>query len=71
MLLQVRHEKKELLEKLKDLPLLVKHKLGSSISLDVYSSHAQAMIGGKKFPPTNVGVGNRVPVYITPLADDK
>ncbi len=45
--LQVRHEKRDLLEKLKDLPVTISHKLASNVTLDAYSSHAQALIQGE------------------------
>ena len=38
----VRHEKRELVDKFTDTPLLVSSKLSSPISLDLYSSHPQA-----------------------------
>ena len=38
----VRHEKRDLVEKFSDTPLLVSSKLSSPVSLDIYSSHSQA-----------------------------
>jgi len=46
--MHVRHERRELLEKLIDLPVQVVQKLQNPLSLDVYSSHHQATIFGKK-----------------------
>lgn len=46
--MQVRHEKKDLLEKLNDTALLIQHKLSSNLVLDVYDHYNQAVIGGKK-----------------------
>ncbi len=69
--LQVRHEKKEMLEKLKDVPLLLHQKLALAMTLDTYDSHAQALIGGKKFTSTMMLPGQRCAVYVAPLADDR
>ncbi|RZC37164.1 tripeptidyl-peptidase 2 [Asbolus verrucosus] len=69
--LHVRHEKKEYLDKLSEVPLLLQQKLSSTISLDVYSSYSQAAISGKK---TNVSHGLHstvMPFYISPLPTDK
>lgn len=69
--LQVRHEKRELLERVKDVPLLIQHKLSSSLSLDVYSTHSNALVGGKKFSTQTLTRGEICPLYVTPLPDDK
>ena len=68
---QVRHERKDLLEKLKDTALLIQHKLSSSLSLDVFRDHAEAVIGGKKFNSVTLVKGANCPVYIGSLSDDK
>lgn len=46
--MQVRHERRELLEKILELPIQMVQKLQNPISLDVYSSHHQATTFGKK-----------------------
>lgn len=46
--MHIRHERRELLEKLVDLPIQLVQKLQSQLSLDVFSSHHQATIFGKK-----------------------
>ena len=71
MRLQVRHEKRDMLDRLKDTPMLIRHKLPSSVSMDVYDHHGNAQIGGKKFSSRSLPRGVISPVYITPLADDK
>lgn len=48
--MHVRHERRELLEKIIDLPIQVVQKLQNQINLDVYSNHHQATIFGKKSP---------------------
>lgn len=48
--MHVRHERRELLDKIIDLPIQVVQKLQNQINLDVYSNHYQATIFGKKSP---------------------
>uniref|UniRef100_A0A2R5LKX2 Tripeptidyl-peptidase 2 n=1 Tax=Ornithodoros turicata TaxID=34597 RepID=A0A2R5LKX2_9ACAR len=69
--LHVRHEQRALLERLSEMPLHVSQKLSSAINLDVYGSHAQALIGGKKFASTTAHPGACVPVYVTPSPCEK
>jgi tripeptidyl-peptidase-2 len=69
--LQVRHEKRDLLDRLKDLIILVHHKLATSITLDTYRSQAHALTGARKFSCVNLPPGHICPVYVAPLPDDK
>ncbi|KAG7205321.1 hypothetical protein KM043_007323 [Ampulex compressa] len=68
--MQVRHEKKDLLERLTDMTLLLNQKLSNSISLDVYASHSQAIIGGKKMVSGSIPAGHILPLYIAPLLNE-
>jgi len=67
----VRHEKKDLVEKFSDTPLLVSSKLSSPVSLDIYSSHSQAQVGGKKMSSVTVSPMKSTPIYVAPLSNDK
>ncbi|KAH1023665.1 hypothetical protein HUJ04_012827 [Dendroctonus ponderosae] len=70
--LQVRHDKRDYLEKITDASLLLQQKLASSIVMDVYLTYSQALIGGKKAGVTyNANPHTIVPFYIAPLASDK
>ncbi|XP_070539380.1 tripeptidyl-peptidase 2-like isoform X2 [Ptychodera flava] len=69
--MQIRHEKKEMLEKLKDLILLIEQKLSSSISLDVYSSYNGAMTGKQKYGNQKLCPGEVSPMFVPPVAEDK
>lgn len=69
--LQIRHEKKDLLEKLTDIPMLLNRKLSNSLSLDVYSSYANAITQGKKMVSAAGTKGTSVPIYISPFLSDK
>ncbi len=69
--LHVRHEKKELLDKLVDLPVLVSQKLATALTLDVYSTHSQAILQGKKLTSMTLQKGLPVPIYIAQLQADK
>jgi tripeptidyl-peptidase-2 len=68
---QVRHEKREQLERIKDIPMLIHHKLASPLSLDVYSSHQNALVGGKKFAAKGLSKDVIMPVYVAALPEDK
>lgn len=69
--LQVRHDKRDLLEKLMELPMLVSRKLANSINLDVYSSYCQAITQQKKIVPQIVAKDMSLPIYISPFLNEK
>lgn len=66
----VRHEKKDLLEKLNDMAILLSQKLSSPINLDVYANHSQAIIGGKKMVAATVPPNHILPVYVAPINNE-
>lgn len=69
---KVRHEKKDLLEKIAgDMILTVLIKLSSAVSLDTYPTWTDAITGGKKFPATVVSKHAAAPVFIPPYLPDK
>ena len=68
----MRHEKKDLLEKIAgDLVLTVLFKLSSAVSLDTYPTWTDAITGGKKYPATLVSKHASAPVFIPPYLPDK
>nr|CAH0110775.1 unnamed protein product [Daphnia galeata] len=69
--LHVRHEKKDLLEKIQDMSVLIGQKLASPITMDIYGTHNQALIQGKKLSSSVIHQGSTVPIYIAPLNSDK
>lgn len=71
MRFQVRHEQRSLLEKLTDMPFLLQQKLPSSLSLEIYASYSQAIIGGKKFAAKTLPPGATCPIYLHPLSTEK
>ncbi|KAK2143639.1 hypothetical protein LSH36_824g01029 [Paralvinella palmiformis] len=68
--LQVRHEKRDLLERLKDIILQLNIKLSSSVSVDLFASQSQAQIGGKKFSTQTLQKNKVCPVFVAPIPDD-
>lgn len=69
--LQVRHEKKELLEKVNEATLLATFKLASAVSLDIYSTYRAALLNEKKLSSCSIVGGRTVPIYVAPLSNDK
>ena len=67
----VRHEKKDLVEKFSETPLLVSSKLSSPVSLDIYSSHSAGQSGGKKMTSSSLQPGHTLPLYVAPASTDK
>lgn len=68
--LQVRHDSKDQLEKLKDMIVSIEQKLSPAITLETHSSRLASMKSGK-FTSCTRGPGAGCPIYIMPLADDK
>ena len=61
-----------MLDKLKDMVLLIDQKLSSSLSVDIYQTINGALTGKSKFGSTlNIPAGSRVPVFVPPIPDDK
>ncbi|XP_052893110.1 tripeptidyl-peptidase 2 [Anopheles moucheti] len=70
--LQVRHEKKELLEKLTEANMIVNFKLASnSLSVDVYKSYNQVLSGAKKMTSCFLAAGVCRPIYLAPVPSEK
>lgn len=68
---QIRHEKKDLLEKVNEATLTVNFKLSSSVSLDIFSSYKAALLGEKKITSLTVPASRSVPFYVAPLSTEK
>ncbi|XP_015173140.1 PREDICTED: tripeptidyl-peptidase 2 isoform X4 [Polistes dominula] len=68
--MHVRHEKKELLDRLTEMPLLLSQKLNNPITLDVYASQTQALIGGKKMVAASIPPGHIFPLYVAPISNE-
>ena len=55
----------------KDMSVLIGQKLASPITMDVYGTHNQALVQGKKLTSAVIHQGATVPIYISPLNSDK
>lgn len=68
--LQVRHEKREMLEKIAEANLVAAFKLPNMLSLDFYDSYNQCIVSGRKFTSAKVREMNKM-LYIAPIAQEK
>lgn len=69
--LQIRHEKRDMLEKLKDHPISLYHRLPTPITLDTYLTHQNAIQATRKTTFFTLKGEDTASVFITPLPDDK
>lgn len=70
--MHIRHERRELLEKIVEMPIQLVQKLQNQISLDVYSSQHQATIFGKKSSSLVITPNSEVVTFsIGSLPNDK
>lgn len=69
---QIRHDRKDLLEKLSDISMLLSQKLSNSISLDAYTSSSNVTFGKKLKSITVIGRSDtEYPIYVAPVSNDK
>ena len=71
ILLQVRHDKRDQLEKVKNMVLLLHHKLATPITYDLYGTWQAALTGGKKLNSLSLQRSQIFPVFTAPLPVDK
>lgn len=69
--MQVRHEKRELLEKISEAVMLCSIKMANPLNLDFYSSYNLAVTAGKKLSPIKMAGRTMKPVYVSPLPNEK
>jgi len=69
---QIRHDSMEMLEKLKNLELVLEKKLSKPIHLSIYSTRNDALTGGSKFPASGKRMrrGRRAAFFIGKLSGD-
>ncbi|KAK7483877.1 hypothetical protein BaRGS_00024894 [Batillaria attramentaria] len=71
ILLQIRHEKRESLERLRDMVILLCRKLPATLGLDVYGTWSNALACGKKMTSVTLAKGAVTPMFLGTLPDDK
>jgi hypothetical protein len=69
---QIRHESEKLLERFRDLELIVRFKLDDWIDIDCFASLSEAYASyGEKFKTTGLHAGASALVYTTPIVEYK
>lgn len=68
---QVRHEKKDLLERVSDATFLVNFKLSNALNPDIYRTYNQAVINGKKISSFQMQPTVTKPIYVASITNEK
>ncbi|XP_023302726.2 tripeptidyl-peptidase 2 [Lucilia cuprina] len=69
--LQIRHEKRDLLEKINEANMVALFKLPNSLNLEVYDHYNQSVIMGRKFNYCTVKQDCPKVLYVSPLSQEK
>lgn len=69
--LQIRHEKREFLEKVSEVVMQATFKLATPIVLDAYLSHKNAILNGKKATAVKLARDNVLTLFVAPLSNEK
>jgi len=69
--LQVKHESRDMLTRLRDSCLSLNHKLTSPVTMDVYARHRDALTGGTKFNTAIAIPRFSIPFYVAPLPEER
>lgn len=69
--LQIRHEKRDLLEKINEANMVALFKLPNSLNLEIYDHYNQAVIMGRKFNFCTVKQDCPKVLYVSPLSQEK
>lgn len=70
--LQIRHEKKEILEKVNEVVLQASFKLANSINMDIYKAFNNAVLSNNKKTSTFPMIsGSTKPIYVATLSNEK
>lgn len=69
--LQVRHERRDLLEKVSEAVLVATFKLPNALALEFFKSYNNAVTGSKKISAIPMQGGQVKPLYIAPLLNEK
>ena len=67
---QLRHDKSDLIEKLKDTPVTLEKKLDKSVTLNVFADPNAAVTDGAKYGTKKVALGRKACLYVKKPDDD-
>ncbi|XP_037944687.1 tripeptidyl-peptidase 2 isoform X2 [Teleopsis dalmanni] len=69
--LQVRHEKRDLLQKISDASIVVEYKLPNTITVDLYDQYNQGLINGRKYSTGIIRPNQDKVLYVGLVSQDK
>ncbi|XP_030373113.1 tripeptidyl-peptidase 2 [Scaptodrosophila lebanonensis] len=68
--LQVRHEKRDILEKISDANMVAAFKLPNALNIDFYDSYNQCIVNGRKFASAPIKGSPKV-LYLGPISQER